>query len=213
MPTVSALVAEITRGGAFDADPTDLLAWLDRRHKEMVNFGKGYRDTITIDTTDAGVQEYNAPAGLIELEELTVGGETYDRGLHTDLAAVANGFLWLSGPGGLMIESATPSNVTTIKLLPIPTVTGLDIIGYGVVQPPTLLIDNSVAIIVEDDLIEPLKSGVYSVGLGQPNEARSDLAAPHEAIYQQGKLEYKRRVRRRLRGSGPTRMRIAGKDA
>lgn len=213
MPTVSALVAEIIAGGAFDADSTTILAWLDRRHKEMVNYAKGYRDLITIDTTDAGVQEYTAPAGIVELEEVTVGGETYVRGRHTDLAAVANGFLWLSGPGGLMIESANASNVTTIVLLPVPTVTGLDIIGYGVVQPPTLLIDNTVALHVDDDLIEPLKSGVYSIGLGQPNEARPDLAAPHEAVYQQGKLEFKRRVRRRLRGSGPTRIRVAGLDA
>lgn len=213
MTTVSGLVAEILEGGSFDVSSPTVLAWLDRRHKEMVNYARGYRDLVTIGPTVAGQKEYTAPAGIVELLEVTVDGETYDRGHHTDVAAIDKGFLWLSGPGGLIIESANASSVTTLIILPVPTVAGLLITGYGVVQPPDLLIDNSVALRVDDDLLEALKAGVYAIGLSQPAQGQANDAAAQFALYGQGKEDFKRRVRRRLRGSGPSRIRIAGMNA
>lgn len=213
MPTVSDLVGEATRGAAFDADPADMLAWLDRRHKEMVNFARAYRDLIAIGTTTAGTGEYTVAAGFVELKEITIGGVTYVRSKHTDVSAIDNGFLWLSGPGGLAIESTNASNQTTVIIRPVPTTSGQAITGYGAVQPPTLLIDNTVPILVDDDLIDGLLAGVYATGLMQPKEARPDLAGSQLQLLTQAKQDFERRVRRRLRGSGPTRIRVAGLDA
>lgn len=215
MPTVSALVDEISAGGAFDVDSTVILAWLDRRHKEMVAYARAYRGRIAFGNTVAGTAEYNTPAGIVELSDLTVGGETYVDGRHTDIAAIQNGWLILDGPGGLVIESAAAGlpAVSTLAIIPTPTASGLPIVGFGAIKPPDLLIDDTVPIRVDDDFLDGLIAGVYATGLMQPKEARPDLAGPQLQLLQQAKDDFRSRVRRRLRGAGPSRIRIAGLNA
>jgi hypothetical protein len=176
---VSDLVTEVIAQGAFDATTTDVLKWFNRRHKEMVNAARGYRKTLTIGTTTAGTQAYNVPAGVIELTDITVVGE------------------------------ASSTGVSQIALGPAPSTTGDSIMApNAAVTPPDLLIDNSVPLVIDDDMIEGLMAGVFATALGRPNEARPDLAGAQEAVFQQKKAEYSRRVARRLRGAGPSRIRI-----
>lgn len=206
---VSDLVAEVIAQGAFDAVTGDVLKWFNRRHKEMVNAARGYRKTLTIGTTVAGTQTYNVPAGVVELTDITVAGISWGHGRLTDIAAGANGWLWLDAQGGLIVGSASSGGASQIALVPAPSTTGDAIMApNAAVSPPDLVIDNSVPLVIDDDMIEGLMAGVFATALGRPNEARPDLAGAQLAIFEQKKAEYSRRVARRLRGAGPSRIRI-----
>lgn len=209
--TVSGVVAEIVAQGSFDVDSPTVLRWLNRRHKEMVGFARAYRKTLAIDTTDAGVAEYAVPAGVVELIDVTVGGIRYADGRHSDIAAEANGWLWLSGEGGLIVESADASAATTLVIVPTPTETGLPISAYAAVTPPDLLIDDTVPLRVDDDVVRKLIAGVYAEGMSSPSQGGDP--GPYELVYESGKLDFKKRVQRRVRGSGPRQIRVQGLNA
>jgi hypothetical protein len=206
---VSDLVTEIIAQGAIDAATTDVLKWLNRRHKEMVVRARGYRKTLTVGTTVAGTQAYNVPAGVVEITDITVAGMSWGKGRLTDIAADANGWLWLDGDGGVIVQSASSGAVSQIALVPAPS-TGGDTISApnAAVMPPDLLIDNTVPLVIDDDFVEGLLAGVFATALNRPNEARSDLAATQQAIFENAVSEYSRRVKRRLRGAGPTSIRV-----
>jgi hypothetical protein len=206
---VSDIVTEIISQGSFDATSADVVKWLNRRHKEMVCEARGYRKALTVGTTTANLQEYNLPVGVVELYDVTVGGLPYGKGRRSDIADSAQGWLWLSGPGGEVVESASASAVTTLALIPAPLTSGDTIAAFAAVSPPDLLIDNSVPFVVDGDFIEGLMAGVFATALNRPNEGRPDLAATQQAIFEDAKAKYSRRVTRRMRGPGPSRIRVA----
>jgi hypothetical protein len=210
---ISDLVSEIQRQGSFDATSEDVLAWLNRRHKEMVNFARAYRDTLDLGDTVAGTQEYAVPAGVVEALEITVGGVTWTRGRHTDIAADAGGWLWLSGTGGLVVPSATAASASVLALIPSPDTSGQEILMYAITTPPSLLIDDTVPLQIDDDMVEGLLAGVFAVGLGRPGQGQPGDAATQEQAFQGRKIEFKQRVARRLRGSGPVMIRVRGQNA
>jgi hypothetical protein len=206
---VSDLVTEIIAQGAFDSASADVLKWLNRRHKEMVVRARGYRKTLTVGTTVAGTQAYNVPAGVVEITDITVAGLSWGKGRLTDIAADANGWLWLDGEG-VIVQSASSGAVSQIALVPAPSSSGSTIAApNAAVMPPDLLIDNSVPLVIDDDFVEGLMAGVFATALNRPNESRPDLAATQQAIYENAVSEYSRRVKRRLRGAGPTSIRVA----
>jgi hypothetical protein len=206
--TVSGLVGEIVAQGSFDATNTEVLAWLNRRHKEMVCRARGYRKALSLGNTVAAQQEYTVPAGVVELYDVSVGGLPYGKGRRSDIVENAQGWLWLSGPGGEVIESASSSAVTTLALVPVPSSGGDAIAAFAAVAPPDLLIDNSVPLVVDDEFVEGLLAGVFATALNRPNEGRSDLAAAQQGIFEDYVSRYSRRVARRLRGPGPSRIRF-----
>lgn len=206
---VSDLVTEVIAQGAFDASSADVLKWLNRRHKEMVNAARAYRKTLTVGTTVAGTSAYAVPAGVVEITDIEVAGLPWGKGRLTDIAAGTQGWLWIDSLGGLIVQSASSSGATQIVLVPAPA-TGGDAITApnAAVTPPDLLIDNSVPLLIDDDLIEGLLAGVFATGLNRPNEARPDLAGTQLGLFEQAKADYARRVTRRLRGAGPSRIRM-----
>lgn len=207
--TVSALVNEILAQGSFDADTTTVLAWLNRRHKEMVNRARAYRKTLSLGSTVAGTQEYAVPAGVVEITAVTVAGVAWGKGRLTDISDDANGWLWLSGEGGVIVQDASTAGASMVALVPAPAATGNAILApNAAVTPPDLLLDNSVALRVDDDLVEELLAGVFATALNRPNEARPDLAAAQLQLFEAGCEKLRRRVTRRLRGSGPALIRL-----
>lgn len=211
--TVSALVGEIQRQGSFDATTADVLAWLNRRHKEMVNHARAYRDAVALGTTVSGTQAYALPAGIVELLEVTVAGVVWTRGRHSDIASDAGGWLTLDGLGGLVVPGANASSATVLHLIPVPTDSGQAIVAQAVVSPPDLLLNDTVPLQIDDDSVEALLAGVFATGLSRPGQGQQAEAAGQLALFEQGKAEFKRRVARRLRGSGPVMVRMRGVNA
>lgn len=208
--TVSALVAEVLAQGSFDASSTDALAWLNRRHKEMVNRARAYRKTLSLGPTVSGTQTYAVPAGVVELTDINVAGVSWGRGRLTDITADANGWLWLTGAGGIIVGDSDSSGVSQIALVPTPTSDG-DAISApnAAVTPPDLLIDNTVPLHVDGDFVEGLLAGVFATALMRPNEARPDLAALQQQAFDSACEAQRRRVVRRLRGAGPALIRLS----
>jgi hypothetical protein len=206
--TVSAVVSEILAQGALDLSQSEALAILNRRHKTMVRRARSYRKSAVVSGgTVANQQAYTPPAGLVEALEVTVGALTYTKARRTDIAAGGQSRLVVSGDGVFM-ETATSAGVDQLALYPTPTSSGSVIEVYGAYVPPDLLIDNSVPFQVDDEFVEGLMAGVFASALNRPGEARSDLAVAQEQIFEAACMEAKRVEARRLRGSGPTQIRL-----
>jgi hypothetical protein len=208
---VSQLIADARTEGAFDATDAQLLRWLDRRHKQMCAASLCYRKTATIGGGSvAGQTVYSPPAGLVRTLEVTVGGLTYGKANHSDIAASAQGWLALDGPGGVFTESRDAAGARQIVLLPAPSESG-DVIGvYGAFRPPTLLQDDSVPVQVDDEAVEGLLAGVFATGLSRPSEARADLAVSHEQVFAAATQDLAARVMRAFRTRAPAQIRLRG---
>jgi hypothetical protein len=207
-PTVSALLDEIVLEGGIDAAASSLLATLDRRHKTMVRRGRAYRKSASGGVTVADQQAYPTPAGLVEARELDVDGVRYGRALHSDIAQGAAGTLSVTGTGTVFMETSSATGVEQFALYPIPSTAGKAITVYGYFEPPTLLIDNTVPLRVDDDAVRGLKAGVWADVMMWPAEARPDLAATYEDVFTSACEEFRQRVSGRLR-SGPTQIRMS----
>lgn len=209
--SVSAVVAEIIAQGSFDLTSAEVLAILNRRHKTMVRRARSYRKTAVVSGgTVVNQTDYTPPAGLVEAREVTAGGVTYGKGKHTDIAAGSASMLLLQGTGGIFMETASSAGVDQISLYPAPTTAGLVISVYGSYTPPDLLIDNSVPFQVDDEFVEGLMAGVFATILNRPGEARGDLAGLQEQSYAAACEEARLLEAKRLRGPGPSQIRVQG---
>lgn len=213
MATVQDLVDDILNEGAFDVTSAQALRWLDRRHKSMCARARVYRKTTDFGPTVIGQQEYGLGAGLIEALDVTVDGAPYTRARHTDIAQNAGGWLTLSGMGGVFADSASSAGVQQLVLIPAPTEAGLAVSVYGVFLPATLELDNAPGLLIDEDLVEGLLAGVFATGLSRPQEARLDLAQSYEAQFSAACEEQRRRVGRRLKGAGPSQIRLVDVNA
>jgi hypothetical protein len=213
MDSVSAVVSEIIAQGSFDATSAEVLAVLNRRHKTMVARARTFKKAMSAGSTVANQQVYANPAGLIEAREVTVAGVTYGRGNHTDLSAGSQDMLTLDGAGGIFVATADSAGVDSFALYPVPTTSGDAIVVYGSYRPSDLLIDNSVPFRIDDEDVEGLMAGVFATLLARPGEARPDLAVAQEQIFGAACEEARLREAKRLRGPGPSIIRVAGINA
>lgn len=213
MATVQDLIDDVTADGGFDVTAATVLRVLDRRHKSMCARAQVYRKTTDFGPTVVAQQLYGAGTGLVQAKDVTVGGLPYSRGRHTDIAQDANGWLSLSGTGGIFIETASSAAANQIALIPTPTTAGLAVSVFGVFLPPTLEADNDPGLLIDEDFAEGLLAGVFATLLSRPSEARSDLAAGYEAQFAAACEEQRARVTRRLKGSGPSQIRVQGINA
>jgi len=210
MATVQGLIDQVKQEAQFDVTDTAALAWLDRRHKKMVVRARAYRKTATISGgTVANQRDYALPSDLVEVLEVLVGGIPYGRATHTDLSYGAQGWVMLSGIGGVVASEEDSSGGAEIALYPIPTTSADPILVRGIFRPSDLLVGTDSTIKVPDEFLDSLVSGAIATGL-QRQEYRPDLAASFEQDYTDACEEWRRQVRRRYRGAGPTPIRIQG---
>jgi hypothetical protein len=209
MATVQGLVDQVKTEAQFDVTDTAALAWLDRRHKKMVVRARALRKTVSIGPSVASQRDYALPSDLVEVLEVSVDGLPYGRATHTDLSYGAQGWLMLDGIGGVVASEETASGDAEIALYPTPTQAGLTVTVRGVFRPSDLLVGTDSTIKVPDEFLDSLVSGAIATGL-QRQEYRPDLAQSFEQDFSDACEEWRRQVRRRYRGAGPTTIRIQG---
>jgi hypothetical protein len=209
MATVQGLIDQVVTEAQFDVTGDAALAWLDRRHKKMVVRARAYRKSVSVGPTVSGTSDYLLPTDLVEVLEVNVGGLPYGRGTHTDLAYGAQGWLVLDGIGGIVSSEETASGGAEIALYPTPTSSGDTITVRGVFRPSSLAVGADTTILVPDEFLDSLVSGAIATGLAR-QEYRPDLAQSFEQDYESACEEWRRQLRRRYRGAGPTPIRIRG---
>ena len=210
MATVQDLIDQVKTEAQFDVTDPAALAWLDRRHKKMVVRARAYRKTVTIaGGTVASQRDYPLPSDLVEVLEVTVGGLPYGRATHADLSYGAQGWVVLSGIGGVISSEEDASGGSEIALYPTPTTSTDPILVRGIFRPSDLVVGSDSTIVVPDEFLDSLVSGAIATGL-QRQEYRPDLAQSFEQDYESACEEWRRQVRRRYRGAGPTQIRIQG---
>jgi hypothetical protein len=210
MATVQGLIDQVKTEAQFDVTDAAALLWLDRRHKKMVVRARAYRKTATIaGGTVSGQRDYALPSDLIEVLEINVGGLPYGRATHTDLSYGAQGWVMLSGIGGVASSEEDATGGAEIALYPTPTTNASVISVRGIFRPSSLAVGQDSTIVVPDEFLDSLVSGAIATGL-QRQEYRPDLAQAFEQDYENACEEWRRQVRRRYRGAGPTAIRIQG---
>ena len=209
MATVQGLIDQVKSEAQFDVTDPQALTWLDRRHKKMVVRARAYRKSESIGPTVANTRDYALPSDLVEVLEVTVNGLPYGRATHTDLSYGAQGWLMLDGVGGVIASEETASGDAEIALYPTPTENGLEVLVRGVFRPSDLVVGSDSTIRVPDEFLDSLVSGAIATGL-ERQEYRPDLASGFEQDYEAACEEWRRQIRRRYRGAGPTPIRIQG---
>lgn len=194
----------------FDADDPTILGWLDERQKTMVAEARSRKKRISLGSTVAGTQSYNAPVGIVEIIELTVGGATYTKAPHRSIADVASSQIVVDYPGLLYVVDDDTSAVEKFALIPTPTQAGDAIEAFCAVEPPDMTLGGS--IYVPDRYARVLVQGAIATGadLASENPGEADR---YEARFDAGVEKYRRWEARRNRGSGPTQIRVAGINA
>jgi hypothetical protein len=210
MATVQGLIDQVKSEAQFDVTDAQALTWLDRRHKKMVVRARAYRKTATIaGGTVASQRDYALPSDLVEVLEVNVGGIPYGHSTHTDLSYGAQGWVVLSGIGGVVASEEDASGGPEIALYPTPTTSAQPILVRGIFRPSSLAVGNDSTIVVPDEFLDSLVSGAIATGL-ERQEYRPDLAQSFEQDYSDACEEWRRQVRRRYRGAGPSTIRIVG---
>jgi len=210
MATVQSLIDQVKTEAQFDVTDAQALAWLDRRQKKMAVRARAYRKTATIaGGTVANQRDYPLPSDLVEVLEVTVGGLPYGRATHADLSYGAQGWVELSGIGGVVSSEEDSSGGPEIALYPTPTTAAQAILVRGIFRPASLVVGTDSTIVVPDEYLDSLVSGAIATGLSR-QENRPDLAQGFEQDYENACEEWRRQVRRRYRGAGPTPIRIQG---
>lgn len=204
---VDALVAEVQ--GIVDLSPAAALRALNRRHRQMVARGHSLQASISFGVTVAGDLSYAFPASpqVIELREVYVDGVPFGKVKRNDWYSYSQGvFVW-EGPTGLWFAEEDGDLILT----PPPTTAGLAIVGLAVVMPDDLVAGQPVtALKVDTDFFDALVNGAAAtellrIGEGDPASLEATFTAACE--------ELRARVRRRMRGSGPTQIRVQGLNA
>lgn len=213
MATVQGLIDQVKTEAQFDVDDSAALNWLDRRHKVMVIRARAYRKTVSISGgTVANQSDYALPSDLVEIEQVTVDGMPYGQAMHTDLAYGAQGWIMLSGIGGVVASEEDATGGPEIALYPTPTDVGKVIQVRGIFRPSDLVVGTDSTIRVPDEFLDALVSGAIATGLNR-QEYRPDLAQTFEQDFSNACEEWRRQVRRRYRGAGPATIRIRGVNA
>lgn len=208
MATAQDLIDEFQADSTFDADDTQVLRWLNRRHQKMVARSRCLKQTIEVATTTAGTAFY--PLDVIEAYYFEVDGVPCGRARHPDRYANSQGALVWSGAGVLVIADADEDGVRGVTLVPTPTETGKSINAYVAGHAPVL--EAGDALVIDDEEVDALLAGMWASAYTRL-EDRPDMAASAEAVFDAGCEELRRRVMRRFRGSGPPQIRVQGINA
>jgi hypothetical protein len=193
----------------FDVDSTTADGWANESYKQAAADAKWFVETVSLGSTVAGQASYLIPAGVIQLDSLFVGGVEYSRVGEFDLTDVASSNAFLSSPGGIYAQSYSTSGEDQITLFPTPDANGKAVTGKGVFIPPSLTTGASP--VFPEDLHPLVLEGALQIAYEREDE-RPDMAAAHAAKYQDGIRRLRARRLSRVRGRGPYRARIAGRD-
>jgi len=209
--TVNGLITALTDEASFDVTSSQALVWLNRSWRTMLRRARAYRKTVSFGTTTAGDATYDAPAGIVELYSMEVAGVPYGRARRQDVYWNEQGNLsWTyQGETGLFYPDETASAVRQVTLLPAPTETGLALTGLAATTPPDLTNDASGDALLAsyaDDHHEGLIAGAMSIGYMR--EGNMLAKASTDAVFNGETEEYRRDVKRRFRGPGPTQIRV-----
>lgn len=210
--TVSDLLTAVKSEASFDVADAVALGWLNRRHKVMVRRSRCYRYTASLGSTVANQRDYAIPAGLVESYEVDVGGLVYGKAKHTDLANGAQGYIVLSGDGGIFGAEESATGDLEVALFPTPSTSGDAITMRAAWLPPDLSTSDNTTLKIPSSYNDALIAGAVATGLRRV-EHRPDLAQPHEQEFADACEELRREVSRRYRGSGPAQIRVIGLNA
>lgn len=212
--TVSQLVSDVLTEGSFDADSSQALKWLNRRHRKMVARSRCYRKTTEIGPTVASQRDYAIPADVVEILEVTVAGMPAGRARHVDLALGALSYVILSGDGRVLAPEESATGAAEIGLYPSPDTAGQSIQMRAAFLPPDLATGDDTTLKIPQDFTETLVSGAIAWGLRvAPGDFRADLAQSFEQEFNDGCEELRRQVARRYRATGPSQIRVQGVNA
>lgn len=199
----------------FDVSLSTAQSWAQESYRRAVTDAKWFTETASLGTTVAGQAEYDLPVTLVQLDSLFVGGVEYGRVGEFDLTDLNSENAFLSVARGVYAQTSSSSGTDQIRLFPTPDIAsaGQAITGKGEFVPADLVTGAGPGSspVFTSDLHPVVLDGAIALGYLRTDE-RPDLAGVHEARYQDGIRKLRARKISRVRGRGPFRALIAGRD-
>lgn len=205
--SVGELVDELLQIAGLDVPEDTALAWINDRHATMVARSRCAKQAVTLGTTD-GTGRILAP-GVVELYELRIDGQEYQRVRRQVVAGARRSQVTLSYPGLIFTSEADESGNATFEIYPTPDA-GLEIEAYAAVYPPTL--GRADRVMVPRTKERALIEGAFATGLAFDAE-QIGAADRFEARFDSACEELRREIRRRDRGPGPAQILVSGVNA
>lgn len=215
--TVAQLVEQVVTEAQFDCTNAQALRWLTVRQRQMCRRSKWYRKTLNIGPTVNKQASYSVPAEVVEILQVTVGGQVFGHMHHTDPPEGAKGWIWLGGEGGVAGREDSSTGEAQLRLYPIPETntsieTGVALEVWAVCRPPDLVEGQDSTLVIPGEYADALVSGAIATGMLR-TESRPDLASAFEQIFDAACSELLQQSNRRFRGTGPAQIRVAGINA
>lgn len=198
-----------TLSSMFDVSSSTAQGYVQEAYRRAVADSKWLTSSVTIATTTAGDATYPLPANLVQLDSLFVDGVEYGRVGEFDIGDLNAAKVFLSQPGGVYGYTADSSGADQLQLYPTPTTSGLTITGKGVLVPADLVTGSGAGSspVFPIDLHSVVLDGAIAIAYQRQDE-RPDMAAVHEARFQEGVQKLRARRISRVRGRGPFQARI-----
>lgn len=199
----------------FDVSSSTASSWAQEAYRRAVADSGWLTSTVAIGTTVAGQKDYALPTTVVQLESLFVNGVEYSRVGEFDLTDVSSSNAFLSTAGGIYAQSSSSAGVDQITLFPTPdaSTSGMPITGKAELVPSDLMTGAGAGSspVFSADLHSVVLDGAIALGYMRADE-RPDMAGVHEQRFQEGVRKLKARKIARVRGRGPFRARVAGRD-
>lgn len=211
---IAGFVRSIIKETGIDASELEALKWLSSAHGLMCVRSKSLRRRLSLGNTVEGQTDYPVPPEVVEILEVTVGGVPYGSGRHTDIANMGQGWLWLSGPGGLSVGDYDAAGAAFVSLVTqgATIAAGEAVEIYAICRPAPLVVGTDSLVRVPEEFWPAIIDGALATGYKR-TDGRFDLAGPHEEAFGAACVELERQTVRRLRGVGPRQARISGINA
>lgn len=148
---------------------------------------------------------YPLPEEVVEVIEVLVNGLPYGRGRHSDIATYQQGWLLLSGIGGVAVEDESLAGAYALSLVP-PVSGDAEVQVYAVCRAPALLATDDTTLKVPAEYDPALINYAFAMGL-QRDEGRPELARSYLEEFSASCTELRREVAIR---NAPRKARVSG---
>ncbi len=202
--TADEIVAEVREAAGIDVpDPVArILRWVNHLIREAAAYSHWVLSEPELGPTVADQSNYDLAANIVQVFDLSVGGEPYEREGTRTVRDLRAGRLTLRGPGGFFAPAFDADGSTKqFTLFPTPSTSGLPIAGLCSLYPAE--ISGSMEPPFPDDTHIPIVHGAKAIGLALTEE-NEQSAQYHRAIWEEAKENLRRLGNKRLSSRNPS---------
>ena len=211
----SEMVSAVKTQAAFDTSGSNVtdatvLSWLNFKYRDFCVQAGWFKEIIEIGPTVANVATYTIPAAVSEIKAMQIGGQPEALRVSVEqMWALRSASAWLTEPvNGAYAPSFDAAGAQAVGIFPTPTAAGTSLQALVISMPADLTTSPDTTPVIPLDFHEQIVNGAIAMGYLR-TDARADLAAPYDAMFEAALQRLKRRAIVRV-GQGPVQFPVRG---